>query len=72
MLRTIGVADHFPAQGCQILKIAVADGLEVLELLGNTKATVPDVIVSDALMPRMDGFQLCRTLRQHPRWCRLP
>ena len=51
---------------------AVADGLEVLELLGNTKVTPPDVVVSDALMPRMDGFQLCRALRQHPRWCRLP
>ena len=28
MLRTIGVADHFPEPGCPILKIAVADGLE--------------------------------------------
>src|SRR5688500_14496527 len=28
MLRTIGVADHFPAPGCPIRKIAVADGLE--------------------------------------------
>jgi PAS domain S-box-containing protein len=51
---------------------AVADGLEVLELLGNSNNTPPDAIVSDALMPRMDGFQLCRALRQHPRWCRLP
>jgi PAS domain S-box-containing protein len=51
---------------------AVADGLEVLELLAHTGNVPPDVIVSDALMPRMDGFQLCRALRQHPRWCRLP
>jgi PAS domain S-box-containing protein len=51
---------------------AVADGLEVLELLDHAKTAPPDVVVSDALMPRMDGFQLCRTLRQHPRWCRLP
>ncbi|MGC4073278.1 MAG: response regulator [Nibricoccus sp.] len=33
---------------------AVADGLEVLELLGNVNAEAPDVVVSDALMPRMD------------------
>jgi PAS domain S-box-containing protein len=51
---------------------AVADGLEVLELLAHANTVPPDAIVSDALMPRMDGFQLCRTLRQHPRWCRLP
>jgi PAS domain S-box-containing protein len=51
---------------------AVADGLEVVELLDGGKTAPPDVIVSDALMPRMDGFQLCRKLRQDPRWCRLP
>jgi PAS domain S-box-containing protein len=51
---------------------AVADGLEVLELLEKGKSGPPEVIVSDALMPRMDGFQLCRRLRQHPRWCTLP
>ena len=28
MLRTTGVADHFPAPGCPILKIQVADGLD--------------------------------------------
>jgi 2-octaprenyl-6-methoxyphenol hydroxylase len=28
MLRTIGVADHFPAAGCPILSISVADGLD--------------------------------------------
>jgi 2-octaprenyl-6-methoxyphenol hydroxylase len=28
MLEAIGVADHFPAPGCPILKIQVADGLE--------------------------------------------
>jgi 2-octaprenyl-6-methoxyphenol hydroxylase len=28
MLRTTGVADHFPEAGCPILKIQVADGLE--------------------------------------------
>ncbi len=51
---------------------AVADGLEVIELLERGKTPPPDVIVSDALMPRLDGFQLCRRLRQSPRWCRLP
>jgi PAS domain S-box-containing protein len=51
---------------------AVADGMEALELLNNPRKTPPDVVVSDALMPRMDGFQLCRALRRHPRWAALP
>lgn len=36
------------------------DALSVAERL------VPDVIVSDILMPVMDGFELCYALRQHP------
>ncbi len=51
---------------------AVADGLEALEQLERGKGPAFDVIVSDALMPRMDGFRLCREIRRHPRWCGLP
>ena len=32
----------------------------------------PDIIVSDILMPVMDGFQLCYALRQHPTLSRMP
>lgn len=31
-----------------------------------------DVIISDILMPRMDGFQLCRELKKDPRLGRVP
>jgi|GEM_PF-2032478 PAS domain S-box len=51
---------------------AVADGLEALEQLERDRGAPFDVIVSDALMPRMDGFRLCREIRRHPRWCGLP
>ncbi len=38
-----------------------ADGQEALDKL---ECWVPDVIVTDLMMPRMDGFELLRTLRE--------
>src|SRR4029450_10372624 len=31
-----------------------------------------DAVVSDVRMPKIDGFQLCRTIRNDPRWSKLP
>jgi len=42
------------AYGHEIM--AAADGVEALE---QALAQPPDIIVSDILMPRMDGYQLC-------------
>ena len=36
------------------------DGIEALEI---ARKNLPDMIITDALMPRMDGFQLCRELK---------
>ena len=40
-----------------------ADGEQGLD---RARACKPDLIISDALMPRCDGFQLCAALRQDP------
>ena len=40
---------------------AAADGAQGLELARSCR---PDVIVSDVAMPEMDGYELCRQLRQ--------
>jgi len=40
-----------------------ADGVEACEIFG---AHTPDLVVSDVIMPRMDGFALCRKLRADP------
>src|SRR5512138_2298462 len=39
------------------------DGVEALEL---ARKELPDLIITDILMPRMDGFTLVRRLRSEP------
>jgi DNA-binding response OmpR family regulator len=49
--------------------ITATDGEAALSLL-NTEPV--DAVVSDVRMPKMDGFQLCRTIRMDQRWAKLP
>lgn len=52
------------AEGFEV--ITAVDGLEGLEMI---KAETPDLIVLDLMMPQVDGFDVCNTLRD-PRWAR--
>jgi CheY-like chemotaxis protein len=45
------------------------DGLECVEAI---KQDVPDLLILDLLMPRMDGFAVVRDLRDNPRYRQLP
>ncbi len=45
------------------------DGVEALELLDRVPV---DVVISDILMPRMDGYRLCHEIRKSGRLCHLP
>jgi two-component system, cell cycle response regulator len=44
-------------------------GRAALEIAG---AELPDVILLDVMMPRMDGFEVCRRLKANPRTADLP
>lgn len=45
------------------------DGLAALE---QATAAPPDAVLADVVMPGLNGFQLCRRLRQHPATAQLP
>ena len=49
--------------------LTAGDGALALDILEREPI---DAVVSDVRMPTMDGFQLCRAIRQDPRWKRLP
>lgn len=45
--------------------LLASDGVEAVDLLGSYQV---DIVVSDVLMPRMDGRELVRRLRAHGTW----
>ncbi|PSB24986.1 response regulator [Stenomitos frigidus] len=53
--------------GWQVLE--AENGRKALEVMQSEK---PGVILSDLMMPEMDGFEFIRELRQHPEWRSLP
>ncbi|ANV84143.1 two-component system response regulator [Picosynechococcus sp. PCC 7003] len=52
------------------------DGLEALETLSqmtkNAAKTLPNLIVLDIVMPRMNGYELCRRLKSDPQIQKIP
>ena len=48
---------------------SAANGEEALESI---KTTLPDLIIMDAVMPAMDGFKTCETLKADPRTALIP
>lgn len=56
-------------QGCGHEITAATNGTEALE---QALAQPPDMIVSDILMPKMDGFQLCHECKQNEQLKNIP
>ena len=50
------------SQGYQV--VTAEDGIEAL---ADLKAEKPDLMILDLLMPKMDGFEVCKELRD-PKW----
>jgi CheY-like chemotaxis protein len=77
--RTVLLVDDDPLQR-KLLRIHLtglgyavaeaADGAAALAVLG--ARAPPDAVLSDVLMPGMDGFDLCRAIRAEPRLAAVP
>lgn len=51
-------------------KVRVAyDGLMAIEMV---EEEVPDLVILDIMLPKMDGLEVCRQLRQNTRYINLP
>ena len=51
--------------------ITAKNGKEALEILSNLEE-IPDIIISDIMMPEMDGYEFFRVISNEPRWNRIP
>jgi len=49
--------------------ITAHDGMEALEQMNSL---IPELIISDITMPRMDGFEFFKTVRTRPEWVTIP
>ncbi|HEY8410936.1 MAG TPA: response regulator [Pyrinomonadaceae bacterium] len=49
--------------------LSAADGLEAMKFLVSARV---DVVVTDAVMPNLDGYELCRFMRSSKHLARLP
>lgn len=49
--------------------ISAEDGMQALDILRQEPV---DLIISDILLPRMDGFQLCREVKTDSKLCKIP
>ena len=57
----------FADEGMQV--VSVGDGRSALEKLEHVR---PDVVLADAFMPVLDGYELCRSIKDDQRFSQIP
>jgi DNA-binding response OmpR family regulator len=60
---------RFTLEDADVRVIEASDGAEALVL---ARQTIPDLVLLDVHMPRLDGFEVCRQLRREPSLARIP
>lgn len=72
------VVEDVPSEGALMRHYLQESGCRVISATSAQDALVrvaqrpPDVIVTDIIMPGMSGFELCRSLKQHPETAHVP
>lgn len=61
------VCELLTKSGIQV--ICAGDGVEAKEQI---QTNCPDLVVMDIVMPRMNGYDLCRWLKNHPKCAKVP
>lgn len=54
-------------EGCEV--ITAVDGFDALSKIVDTN---PDIIFVDIMMPRLDGYQTCALIKNHPEYAQKP
>lgn len=76
--RSIMIVDDDPVFCSIVRELLKRSGFRVLvahsvdEALGQLEYRLPDMILTDVMMPEVDGLQLVRRLRACPEWARIP
>ena len=60
------ISEHF-ASDYRILE--AEDGEKALKL---AQQEIPDIVISDVMMPKMDGYELCKELKLDSKTCHIP
>ncbi len=58
---------RFRALGFTVLE--AHDGLEALETI---RSQQPDIVILDVMMPELNGFQVCRRVKEDPELSKIP
>lgn len=46
--------------------VSARNGVEALDLIKRSANTLPEIIISDVMMPQMDGLELCKEIKKNP------
>jgi twitching motility two-component system response regulator PilG len=47
----------------------VMDGKSALDAIKNNR---PDLVILDVMLPELDGFEVCRNIKENPETCNIP
>jgi CheY-like chemotaxis protein len=77
-MRTVLVVDDVPDARDVLARLLKLGGFQTVtaedgyEALAAVKAQAPDLVLLDLAMPRMDGVEVLKALRDDPSWKHLP